>query len=152
MFKTYSTRVPGLLAMSSVMLTIFGAFSTQVFAQQAMAAQPARAQNSAAEVVSLCNPNNVESATLGGKTTYTCEGKRPTPRPGAASKYKDTSVRGPRADINCSYSESGDDMKWLGCTCAADEDSKCTGFIAWCAAQGDDVSGNSGHASCSPGS
>lgn len=117
-----------------------------------MAAQPARAQNSAAEVVSLCNPNKVESATLGGKTTYTCEGKRPTPRPGAASRYKDSSARGPRADINCSYSGSDNETKWLGCTCVADEDSKCTGFIAWCAAQGDEVSGNSGSASCSPGS
>jgi len=152
MFKTYSTRFPGLLAIASLVLTICGTFSTQVFAQQTMAAQPARAQTSAAEVVSLCNPNKVESATLGGKTTYKCEGKKPTPRPGAASRYKDSSARGPRADINCSYSEKGDETKWLGCTCVADEDSKCTGFIAWCAAQGDEVSGNSGSASCSPGS
>jgi len=113
-------------------------------------AQPAGAQDRAAEVVSLCNPNKVDSARSEAKTTYTCEGKRPAPRQGAASRYKDTSARGPRADISCSYLETGGAMQWLGCTCAADEDSKCTGFIAWCAAQGDEVSGNSGSATCLP--
>ena len=130
----------GSIVISGVILLVCGAFSTAVVAQ-----------DRAAEVVSLCNPNKVDSFKSDGKTTYTCEGKRPAPKQGAASRYKDASVRGPRADINCSYSETGGDMKWLGCTCTADEDSKCTGFITWCAAQGDEVSGNSGRASCLPG-
>jgi hypothetical protein len=149
--KTHDYLIPGLLAMSGVILVFCGTYSTSVFPQQSTSSHVASAQNRAAEVVSLCNPNKVESFKSEGKTTYTCEGKRPAPRQGAASRYKDASARGPRADINCSYSETGGDMKWLACTCAADEDSKCTGFITWCAAQGDEVSGNSGSASCVPG-
>jgi len=131
--------------MASVILTICGAFSTAVFAQ------PAPAQINTSEVTSLCNPNKVESSTSDGRTTYTCEGKRPSPRPGASSKYKDSRVRGARADINCNYSESDGNMEWLECTCKADEDSKCTGFIVWCVTQGEEVSGNSGSANCAPG-
>jgi len=133
------------MVISGVMFLVCGAFWTPVFAQ------PAGVQDRTAEVVSLCNPNKVDSFKSEGKTTYTCEGKRPAPKQGAASRYKDASVRGPRADISCSYSETGGVMKWLGCTCAADEDSKCNGFITWCAVQGDEVSGNSGRASCLPG-
>jgi hypothetical protein len=118
-------------------------------AQQQTTPQLTGVKNSTTEVSSLCNPNKVESSTLSGKTTYSCEGKRPTTKPDSASKYK--AVRGARTDINCSYSENGDVVKWLGCTCTADEDSKCTGFIIWCAVQGDEVSGSSGSASCSPG-
>jgi len=137
------SHFPGLLLKACVALLACAAFSTQLLAQQ----QPS--SGSRAEVTSLCNPDKVESAEIGGNTTYTCEGKRPTPRSGAASKYK--AARSPRADINCSYSDRGDKSEWMGCNCTADEDSKCTGFIFWCASQGEDVSGNSSAASCSPG-
>jgi len=151
LFKIRLHLIPELLATFTVFLMICGAYPAPVFGQQSNSSQPASAQNRAAEVVSLCNPNKVDSYKSEGKTTYTCEGKRPAPRQGAASRYKDASARGPRAGINCSYSETGGDMKWLACTCTADEDSKCIGFISWCAAQGDEVSGNSGSASCVPG-
>jgi len=128
-----------------MILLVCGAFSSPVFAQ------PAGTQDRAAEVVSLCNPNQVNSVKSEARTTYTCEGKRPAPRQGAASRYKDPGAHGPRADIACSYSEADGVTQWLDCTCTADEDSKCTGFITWCAAQGDEVSGNSGRASCLPG-
>lgn len=151
MFNTHLTRFPGLLISAAVVLTICGTFSTAVFAQQQMAAQPARAQSGTAEVASLCNPKKVESSSRSGRTTFTCEGKKPTPKSGAADKYKAASPGGVRSDIACNYSESGGAMTWLGCTCKADDDSNCTGFITWCADQGDEVGGNSGSATCSPG-
>ena len=151
MFKIHLTRFPRPLILAIVVLTIFGAYSTSLFAQQTMTAQTARAQSSTAEVSSLCNPKKVEKSARRGKTTFSCEGKKPTPRPGAQANYKAAGDGGLRSDINCSYSESGGVMKWLGCSCTADDESNCTGFITWCADQGDEVSGNSGGASCSPG-
>jgi hypothetical protein len=136
---------------AAVIIVVLSSLTVPVFAQQQMSAQPARAQNNPAEVRSLCNPNKLESASLDAKTTFTCQGKRPTPKSGAASKYKAANVGGARAEINCSYSESGSAMKWLGCTCKSDDDGNCTVFITWCAEQGDEVGGNSGSASCSPG-
>ena len=151
MIKTHLIRFPGPLILAIVVLTVFGAFSTPLFAQQTMTAQSARVQSSTAEVTSLCNPKKVKQSARRGKTIYSCEGKKPTPRPGAQANYKAAGDGGLRSDIDCSYSESGGVMTWLGCTCTADDDSNCTGFITWCADQGDEVSGNSGGASCSPG-
>lgn len=145
MFRTQWTRISGQMIMAGAVLMFTGYFSAPAFTQ------PTQTQSSSAEVTSLCNPNKIESASISGKTIYSCEGKRPSPRPGAASKYRDTSGRGARADIECSYAESGERTEWLGCTCVADEDSKCVGFIVWCATQGEEVSGNSGQASCLPG-
>ena len=151
MIKTHLIRFPGPLILAIVVLTVFGAFSTPLFAQQTMTTQSARAQSSTAEVVSLCNPKKVKQSARRGKTIYSCEGKKPTPRPGTQTNFKAADDGGLRSDIDCSYSESGGAMNWLGCTCTADDDSNCTGFITWCADQGDEVSGNSGGASCSPG-
>jgi len=144
-------RFRKLIIIAAVTTAALGSLTVPVFAQQQMPGQPARAQNNPAEVRSLCNPNKLESASRDAKTTFTCQGKRPTPKSGAATKYKAANVGGARADINCSYSESGGAMKWLGCTCKSDEDGNCTSFITWCAEQGDEVAGSSGGASCSPG-
>jgi len=150
MFLTQSEKRSGQIFLALAVLTISGVFSTRLLAQPQITEQPVPVQGSSAEVTSLCNPNKIESTSISGKTIFSCEGKRPSPRPGAASKYKDTSGRGARADIECSYSGSSDRSQWLGCNCVADEDSKCIGFIVWCATQGEEVSGNSASASCSP--
>jgi hypothetical protein len=54
-----------------------------------------------------------------------------------------------RSDVNCKFTEDGEGgFKAQSCTCKADDDSNCTGFITWCAKQGGDVSGNNQSASC----
>ena len=138
----YHILFPRHLVNACLVLSIFMTFSSPILAQQNAV------NSSTAEVTSLCNPDKIESSGLGGKTTYTCEGKRPTARPGGASKYK--AVRSARAEISCNYAANDGEKEWLGCSCTADEDSKCTGFIMWCATQGEEVSGNSNSASCSP--
>jgi len=55
-----------------------------------------------------------------------------------------------RSDVNCKYKENGQGgFDVVSCTCKADSDSNCTGFITWCAKQdGADVSGNNQSATC----
>ena len=55
-----------------------------------------------------------------------------------------------RADVNCKYKENDQGgFDAVSCTCKADSDSNCTGFITWCAKQDDgDVGGNNQSATC----
>lgn len=142
----------GLLGLCFVFVLALAA-APDASAQERATVKPQRAimaTQAPAEIKSLCNPKKVESRD--GGTRYTCEGKQPTPRPGGAMSVKSPGSGGLKAEINCSYSESGGAMKWTGCTCSANDDGNCTNFITWCAEQGDEVGGNSGSASCSPGS
>lgn len=117
-------------------------------AQTKMVAKPARMSTPEPEVASLCNPRTIESSSRGGRSTFTCVGQPPKPRPGtqvAAPTNK------PRSEINCNYSEKDGVKTWLGCNCTANDDGNCNQFISWCAENGDEVGGNSGSATCMPG-
>ncbi len=104
----------------------------------------------------MCGSREVVSKKRGNQTTYSCKSK-PKRASTASSASASTSLKaaggdgGLRAEINCNYSESGGTITWLGCTCSANDDGNCTQFITNCAEQGDEVGGNSGSASCSPG-
>jgi hypothetical protein len=116
-------------------------------AQTQVVAKPAGPVTEA-ELSSLCNPQKIRTSGRGGRLSYTCEGKPPTPRPGTQVS---AAPNRPRAEINCNYSEKDGVKTWLGCTCKENDDGNCTNFITWCAEQGDEVGGNSGAASCMPG-
>ena len=85
------------------------------------------------------------SSRRGSKTTYTCKSNAGS---SAGSIQAQPTVE--RADVNCSYSDSGGVMTWLGCTCKANDDGNCNNFISNCVEAGDDIEGNSGSASCGP--
>jgi len=137
--------------LAAVALFVFGAVSMGAEAQQRATAK-LNVQVANAEVASLCNPDKTDSARKGRRTVFTCEGKAPTPKAGAARlSIAGGGGGGVRAEITCTYKDVDGQKTWTGCTCAADDDGNCTNFITWCAEQGDDVGGNSGGATCKPG-
>ena len=93
----------------------------------------------------FCNPRLTSTSKRGRKTTYTCNSG-----PGGTSGSIQARPHVARADINCDYADGEGGLSWLGCTCTSNDEGNCNNFISNCVGGGDDVSGNSGGASCSP--
>lgn len=127
--------------------------SLPLYAQTRMVAQQVTSPE--AKMKKMCGAREVTSSTRGSKTKYSCTSKPKRAASTSSSSAGSMSIKaadtgGLRAEINCSYSESGGVTKWLGCTCKANDDGNCNAFITNCVEEGDDVGGNSGGASCSP--
>lgn len=97
------------------------------------------------KLANFCNPQQSTSTRSGNRTTYTCK-----PNPGGGTLGLQANPDVAKATINCNYSDNNGTMTWLGCECTGDSNGDCIGFINNCLEGGDDVSGNSGSASCSP--
>jgi len=92
----------------------------------------------------ICDPDTTEASSAGAVLTIACD---PVASPQTA--WLAAGMTKQVSDINCKYTENdqgGMDVK--SCSCKADDDSNCTGFITWCAKQGGDVSGNNQSATC----
>lgn len=106
-----------------------------------LSATPARYS----ELKTFCGSSRPTTSKRGKTTTYTC---KPQPSGNSSSVQAKPDVQ--RSEIDCNYSESGGVITWLGCTCTSDDNGNCNNFISNCVEKGDDVSGNSGGASCGP--
>ena len=92
----------------------------------------------------ICDPVRKTSRQQADELTVSC---RPSSPSASARLTAKPDVQ--RSDVNCKFTENdegGFDVQ--SCTCKADSDSNCTGFITWCAKQGGDVGGNNQSASC----
>jgi hypothetical protein len=150
MLIRFSKSVLQLSTGFGLMLALMLAFTSTSWAQTSMVAQGSTADS---QMKQLCGTREVAKSSRGSKATYSCTSKpkRAGTSSSTAGSIKAADGGGLRAEIDCSYSESGGVQTWLGCTCKENGDGNCTNFITWCAEQGDEVGGNSGSASCSPG-
>jgi hypothetical protein len=150
MFIQFSKSVLHLSTGFGLMLAVMMAFTNTSWAQTSMVAQVSTADS---QMKQVCGSRGVAKSSRGSKATYSCTSKpqRAGTSSSTAGSVKAAGSGGLRADIDCSYSESGGVQTWLGCTCKENNDGNCTNFITWCAEQGDEVSGNSGGANCNPG-
>lgn len=141
-----------LATLVAILALLAWSMSSPALAQTRMVSQTTTAD---AKMKQMCGSREVASSKRGNRTTYSCKA---TPKraasgagTGAATSLKVAGGDGGlRAEINCSYSESGGTITWLGCTCSANDDGNCNQFITNCAENGDEVGGNSGSASCGP--
>ncbi len=142
-----------LATMAAITALLAGLATNPALAQTRMISQVSSPETTMKQ---MCGSREVVSKKRGKQTTYSCK-STPKRASAASSANASTSLKaaggdgGLRAEINCNYSESGGTITWLGCTCSANDDGNCTQFITNCAEQGDEVGGNSGSASCSPG-
>jgi hypothetical protein len=153
MFTRINQIALGFALVSTASALVFVLFLTGVntgWAQTRMTAQVSAAD---LQMKQICGSREVVSSSRNSKTTYSCKSKpaRAAVSSSAGGSIKSADDGGLRSEIHCSYSESGGQKTWLGCTCKANDEGNCTNFITWCAEQGDEVGGNSGGASCSPG-
>ena len=94
------------------------------------------------ELKNFCKSGHTLSSKRDMTSTYACQTGIGKIKAGSGAA---------RSEINCDYSEEGGSITWLGCACKSNDEGNCNNFISNCVEGGDDVGGNSGGASCSPG-
>ena len=144
--------VPGLLVVLSVFF--YSSVSAQVeMAQMKPSKTTSTMQITAVSVKSMpantsladiCDPARKTSRQQGNELTAACKSSK-----SATSSTIKAKPNVQRSDVNCKYTENDQGgFDATSCTCKADSDSNCTGFITWCAKQGGDVGGNNQGATC----
>jgi len=104
----------------------------------------AKSMPSNTSLADICDPTRKASRQKGNELTVECK-----PSKSSASSRVKAKPDVQRSDVNCKYTENDDGgFDAQSCTCKADSDSNCTGFITWCAKQGGDVGGNNQNATC----
>jgi len=92
----------------------------------------------------ICDPYRKASRQKGNVLIVECKPARSS-APSRVKAKPDVQ----RSEVNCKYTENDEGgFDAQSCTCKADSDSNCTGFITWCAKQGGDVGGNNQGATC----